>query len=268
MPQVKLVFPGRTADGLRAIAPIACHDSPGPTGSTMPSPSFTLSISPAQEALVFCSAEHTRLQHHLSRAAPQLSWRLCSRGPGSLPTHCPLPVHSGAVSPPSAPCCTPITAAAQGPGDILFLCAPGAPGRQRCMNDSGAPRQGACRKWGAPVGRGGRGWWRLPTTRTGPKSRGFCAPAPQQGGEEAGGPSSCQRQWGGHSWGGGVGGNARPVTMATVAPGKPEVGAVEGPLLHADAAWREEASWAACPPTRLCHSISVFTKAEQYPRAR
>lgn len=33
-------------------------------------------------------------------------------------------------------------------------------------------------------------------------------------------------------------GDARPVTMATAAPGKSEVGGVEGPLPHADAAWR------------------------------
>lgn len=60
--------------------------------------------------------------------------------------------------------------------------------------------------------------------------------------------------------------DARPITMATAAPEKPEVGVWNSPSPMQMRPGREEASWAACPPTQLCHLIPLFTKAEQYPR--
>lgn len=127
------------------------------------------------------------------------------------------------------------------------------------MNGSGAPCQGAGRKWGLQPGAEAEDGEGFPLPARDPRA-GTSVPLPPSRAERRLGalllPAAMVRALLG--WGVG-GGNARPVTMATVAPGKPEVGAVEGPLPHADAAWRE----AACPPTRLCHSISVFTKGEQ-----
>lgn len=97
-----------------------------------------------------------------------------------------------------------------------------------------------------------------------PRSQGFSAPAlpPEWRGVQGALPLAAvvgmkpQEPW-----------DARPVTMTTAAPGKPEVGVWNSPSSMQMLPGREEASGAACPPTLLCHSIPLFTKAEQYPQA-
>ena len=102
------------------------------------------------------------------------------------------------------------------------------------------------------AGLGGTEGWRLLPARTVQGARFFCAPAPNQGGEESGGPSS-----GSHS------GEDAPGAMGCQAchhdnscSWKPEVGGVEQPLPHADAAW-ERRGLLGCLPTHPALSLDL-----------
>lgn len=223
------------------------------------------SVSLGPKAL-FCSVGHTSLLGADPSSRGQ-GWRLCS-SPESWPTHrCHLYTHMLLASP-FIPHSAPMPAAAQGPwGHFISLCVL-APRRHRCLDESGAWAKphltGSVGSRGFELQAAAERLRRLeasPAT-TGLGSRFLCASAPNQSEEEAWGPSS-----GSHS---GEDFQEPPGAMGCQAGHHDnscsceatEVGAVEKPLPMQMLPWREEASWAACPPTLLCHPIPLFTKAE------
>lgn len=92
----------------------------------------------------------------------------------------------------------------------------------------------------------------------------LCASAPNQGKEEARGPSSGRHS--GEDAPGAMGCQAchHDNSCSWEARGGGEWWKRPSPMQMLPG--REEASWAACPPTLLCHPIPLFTKAEQYAR--